>query len=273
MRYEQMVKTVGGKVLTNFEKKVTKDSFNERRFREQIDDASKIVEQMPYVTLAFRENGILSEKESPIRLLNTFQPNLWAQDIASEDGKLGLMSIHTTKERAESSAEYVLRNYKTIHEILRDKGKTIYDFIDSYRYITMIEGAYYTLLSGAEIDESSARRVKSALMKRLIKSDINFRDITRITGVDFKDNLGLSQFADEIELTDLLKEVTANDPYFARREGIIGQFKTINSRESFRKPERMTDKMAISIIETLMKKFPAAADRVIAQRNDLFTRV
>lgn len=273
MRYEQAVKTVGGKVLESFEGKITKDSFNERKFDEQVDLSSKIVEQMPYVTLAFREFGILGRNESNIRILNTFQPNLWAQDVASMNGKLGLMSIHTTQERAESTVEYVLRNYKAIHGILRKKGKTQYDLADTFRYVTMIESSFYTLLSGMNISREAERRIKTALMKRLIKEDSNFRDIALLSDVDLNDGIGLSQFADEIELPDLMKEVTADDPYFARREGIIGQFKTINSRESFRKPERMTDKMAISIIETLMKKFPAAADRVTAQRNDLFTRV
>lgn len=268
MRNQKAMENVGGQVLKTFTKKVNDSLFTERRFIEQIDLASKIAENAPFVTWTFREKGILRPHESNIRVISVFKPNLWAQDLAHHKGMLDKMTVHTAEQRAESSVEYVLRTHGTIRDVLRKSGKSIYDFEDAYRESALIEAAYYTILSGATLPIDIERRIKVAIMRRLMISQYDFRKITDEAGVKFSDVKALLQFAEEIEITEILKDMVKNDPYFNRRKNQIDLFAEINSRESIEKPQKMTEKMAESLLTILTKKYPSLAKRVFFSNYD-----
>src|SRR5690625_4442284 len=96
-------KVIGEKVTNSFDKKITNDLFTEENYATRLKTAAEVAEEMPFVTLPFREFGILGRNEGNARILHTFQPNLWAQDFAHSVGKLGKMTVHTAGERAEAA--------------------------------------------------------------------------------------------------------------------------------------------------------------------------
>lgn len=259
------INNVGKQVLETFNNKIDDSLFTEMRFNEQISTASKIAENAPFVTWTFREKGILKPSESNIGIIGAFKPNLMAQDMAYETGVLDKMTIHTAQERADSSIEYVMRNHPSISKVLAKSGKTMYDFADAYRESSLIEAAYYTILSGAKLSKSVEERIKTAMMRRLMISQYDFKKITDEAGVTIKDSKALTQFANEIELVDIIKSVVENDPYFNRRKGQINEFKTINSRKSIEEPQKMSEKMADGLLSILIKKYPSLAKRAFSE--------
>jgi len=265
MGREKAKEIIGGKVLSSFESKITEGLFSERKFREQIDAGSRLAEEMPFVTQTFRENGILRQGEGNAKIIHVFRPNLWAQDVAYREGKLSKMTIHTSQERADSSVEYVLTHQRGIFDTLRESGKSVYDFSDAFRKSTLIEAAYYTILSGVKIPVDVEKRMKTALMRRLVSADYDFRQVARIAGVEYEDRDSLIQFAEDIELIDLIREAVAEDPYFRRRNEHIESFKEINSAESIKRPQKMSEKMSEGIMRRLVKKYPAMARKIFEQ--------
>src|SRR5690625_3636957 len=150
---EKRRKTVGKEVFTNFEKTVGENHFKKGKHVERIIAAAEIAEEMPFVTMPLRENGILGTGERNTHLLHTFQPNLWAQDYAHEVGKLGIMTVSTAIERANASVAYTIENSPNITKTLKRVGRDAYDFYVSMREAAMIESAYYTRLGNGEMPE------------------------------------------------------------------------------------------------------------------------
>lgn len=155
-------KEIGAKVFANFEKKVTEDLFSEKLYNKRIETAAAIAEEMPFVTMPFREHGILRKGERNTKILHIFRPNLWAQDYAYEVGKLDKMTVHTAVERGEASAGYVLETSPNLRKILKDTGNDIYTFFDANREAAMTESAYYTRLGGGKMSESARKKIDTA---------------------------------------------------------------------------------------------------------------
>lgn len=78
---------VGREVFNNFDGllKREKNLFTEENKAEMLKNASTMALQMPYVSLPFREVGIVDKNESIAKILHVFRPNLWAQDYANEE--------------------------------------------------------------------------------------------------------------------------------------------------------------------------------------------
>src|SRR5690606_2136488 len=161
-----------------------------------------------------------------------FQPNLWAQDYAHTIGKLGKMTVSTAIERANASVEYILETSKNIAHTLKRTGTKEYDFYVSMREAAMIESAYYTRLGNGEMPEQARKKIDVALMRRALRNDPMFKAILNHAGVEETDGLALLHFADEIDLTDILRELVKLDPYFNRRNRQVLMFEDINSTES-----------------------------------------
>src|SRR5690625_2420791 len=99
--------TKAGKTVFNtFEKKVNEGLFTEEIFSKKIEEASKLAEEMPYVTLTMRNRGIIAPDEGTAPIIHVFRPNLQAQDVAHHLGKLDKMTVHSADERAQSTIEY-----------------------------------------------------------------------------------------------------------------------------------------------------------------------
>lgn len=260
-----MVKlTKAGKVVfETFETKISDDIFTEAVLNKKIDEASKLAEEMPYVTLPMRDKGILTKDEGTAPIIHVFRPNLQAQDVAYHLGKLDKMTIHSTDERAQSSIEYIYKTSPNIHERLRKKGKTFSEFADAYTESALIESAYYTLLSGMKLPSLVERRIKTAMMKRLINNEYDFRKVVEACGISIRDNLALFQFAEEMEIKEIMQNIVSNDPYFNRRKGQIDEFVEINSAQSIKAPQTMTEKFAFEVMKRLSKKYPALARKIV----------
>lgn len=261
---------IGGLVHREFEKRLDSSLFTEENFKKQIEEGSKIVEEKPFVTLTFRDKGIIGPSEGTAKIIHTFRPNIWAQDYAHGIGRLDKMTIHTAKERADASIEYLDSTSKGLHKTLKYAGKSLYDFSDCFRESAMIEAAYYTLLSGNELSKEVEKRIETAMMKRLISKDYDFRRIAETCGVDYKDNLAMYQFSKEMDIKEIFTDIVSNDPYFNRRKRQLDIFTEINSQESIKAPQTMTEKAALGIMERLTRKYPAMAKKVF---NDFEVRV
>lgn len=260
--------TKAGKTVFNtFEKKVNEGLFTEEIFSKKIEEASKLAEEMPYVTLTMRNRGIIAPDEGTAPIIHVFRPNLQAQDVAHHLGKLDKMTVHSTDERAQSTIEYLYRTSPNIHMRLKKIGKTFMDFAEAFTESAMIESAYYTILSGKGLPPMVERRIKTAMMKRLINNEWDFRRIVEECGVSVKDNLALFQFADEMEIKEIMQDIVADDPYFNRRKAQIDKFVEINSEQSINTPQTMSEKFAFEVMARLSKKYPAMAEKVFTTNN------
>ncbi|MDF1511153.1 hypothetical protein PZE06_23770 [Robertmurraya sp. DFI.2.37] len=248
---------VGKKVFSNFEKMVTREHFTKGLHLTRIEAAAEIVEEMPFVTLPLRDKGIIRKGEGNAHLLHTFRPNLWAQDYAHEIGELGKMTVTTAIERANASVEYVLETSASISRTLKKTGTSDYDFFLAMREAAMIESAYYTRLGGGEMPEQARKKIDVALMRRALRNESMFKTILRHAGVSEIDGLALLQFADEIDLTEILQEILRLDPYFNRRIGQVELFNEINSEESIKLNHTKTDRFAEELLSRMAKKHPA----------------
>lgn len=259
---ENYKKAIGEKVLTGFERKVTDDMFEQRVYEEKVEVAANIAEEMPFVTMPFREHGILKKGERNTKILHVFQPNLWAQDFAHTVDKLNKMTVHTAVERGEASAGYVLDTSGSIRKILKDTGSSTYNFLDAYREATMIESAYYTRLGGGKMSEGARKKIDTALMRRAIQSESMFKTVLKHVGVDESDGQALLQFSEEMDLTDILQEFVELDPYYNRRTKHIEKFNEINSAHSVTLPHTKTSRFAEELLIRLGRKYPAMVQRV-----------
>ncbi|UTR05208.1 hypothetical protein MM326_13960 [Alkalihalobacillus sp. LMS6] len=264
---EQYKKEVGQRVLTIFESRVSKKLFEDANVNERLARASLLVEENPFVTNPFRRYGILKQGESNIKILNAFQPNLWAQDFAFTEKKLDKMTVATAVERAEASAWYTLENYQNIRQVLKSAGVSQYQFIRAFIEAALIESAYYTRLSGAELTDAVKKRIDIALMKRAVRDKSTFKTVLTQLGVNDRDNEALFQFTTEMELTDVLREFIIVDPYYNRRAAHIDQFKEINSQRSVQLEHTKTPLFAEKLLGKLISKYPGAARKMLKAKD------
>lgn len=256
-------KTIVGKaVFEKFEKQLTRDHFKKGLHTARITAAAEIAEEKPFVTMPLRDSGILLPGERNTHLLHTFKPNLWAQDYAHEIGKLDKMTVSTAIERANAAADFVLSTSKNIRDTLSRTGTREYDFYVSMRESAMIESAYYTRLGGGEMPESSQKKIDKALMRRAIRNDSMFKTVLNHAGVEETDGLALLQFADEIDLTGILRELVRLDPYFNRRTQQVEMFGEINSTESVKLKHTKTNAFIEELLTRLGRKHPAMIKRI-----------
>lgn len=255
-------KEIGAKVLANFEKKVTDELFSEKLYNKRIETAAEIAEEMPFVTMPFREHGILRKGERNTKILHIFRPNLWAQDYAYEVGKLDKMTVNTAVERGEAVAGYVLETSPNLRKILADTGTDIYTFFDANREAAMAESAYYTRLGGGKMSETARKKIDTALMRRAIRDESMFKTILKHVGVDEKDGLALFQFSEEMDLTEILQKFVEIDPYYNRRIKKIEKFTEINSEVSITLPQTKTSRFVEELLIRLGRKHPAMIKRI-----------
>lgn len=253
---------VGKTVFTNFEKKITDNHFKKGLHMARITAAAEIAEEKPFVTMPLRDNGILLSGERNTHLLHTFQPNLWAQDYAYTIGKLGKMTVSTAIERANASVEYVLETSKNVAQTLKRTGTSEYDFFIAMREAAMIESAYYTRLGNGEMPEQSRKKIDTALMRRALRNDPMFKAILKHAGVEETDGLALLHFADEIDLTGILRELVKLDPYFNRRDRQVEMFEDINSTESVKLNQTKTSAFIEELLIRVGRKHPALFKRI-----------
>jgi hypothetical protein len=252
---------IGKVVFEKFDRNLSDSLFTKQKELERLSQAATLAEQMPMVMMPLREHGILKGNNTA-HVLHLFQPNLWAQDYAHSVGQLGKMTVATSLERANASAEYKLETSDSLIELLRKQGKTAYDFLDSMREAALIESALYTRASGAEMDKSNARKIDTAFMRRAIRNDSMFRTILKHIGADEKDGMALLQFAEEIDLAGCLQKLSKYDAYLARRDVQIDFFTKINSEESIKYKTLSSNAFVDELIKRLYKKHPAAFKKI-----------
>lgn len=262
MKFIERKQIVGESVFKKFEKSLTKDHFKKGMHTTRIEAAAEIAEEKPFVTMPLRDNGILLPGERNTRLLHTFQPNLWAQDYAHSIDKLSTMTVSTAIERANASAEYVLETSKDISAVLKRSGAKEYDFYLAMREAAMIESAYYTRLGNGEMTEKSRKRIDTALMRRALRNDSMFKTIIKHAGVEETDGLALLHFADEIDLTDILRKLVELDPYFNRRGKQVDMFGAINSTESVKLNQTKTSAFIEELLMRVGRKHPALFKKI-----------
>lgn len=225
---------IGKAVYRRFERKVS------QRMRVRDKDAVEMLQRraadlayrMPFVTMPFRNYGLIDNKHQPI--LPLFRPNLWAQDYAHDVGKLGQMDLFTAGERAEAVVEHELeKNY--LQRLLRAKRLDEGFVFRSVNESALIESVYQSRIAGDDMPEDVRKKVDIALIVRCIKSGNGLRDMCQFVGADITDPRALLQIADSIDLTGGLRQVVDNQPYFfRRRENIayLASAKPINSEKS-----------------------------------------
>ncbi|EMT54783.1 hypothetical protein I532_04225 [Brevibacillus borstelensis AK1] len=223
--FDGLKRRVGKRVFSEFTQLVAKnDKLSDARFQATaIKHAAELAEEKPFVTLAFRDNGII--KDSHKELIYVFRPNLWAQDFAHEEGSLDKMNVYTAAERGVASAKFAYENYPGLRELLKRRGKSEKDFSTSMMEAALIEAAYYSRIGGMKMDADSARKIDIAIMKRYVKKESSFRTIMTKLGIDHDDTLALSQIAETIDLSGCLQEVSEIDPYFTRRTDLIDEYR------------------------------------------------
>lgn len=106
------------------------------------------------------------------------------------------------------------------------------------------------------------KKIDVALMRRALRNESMFKTILRHAGVSETDGLALLQFADEIDLTEILQEIVRLDPYFNRRIGQVELFSEINSEESIKLSHTKTDRFAEELLSRMAKKHPALFRKV-----------
>jgi len=255
--YQARKKKVGGEVFGNFSKKVTNDHFKKGEHTQKIILAGDLAEEMPFVTMPLVENGFIKKGESFTHLLNIYQPNLWAQDFAHSAGELGKMTVSTAIERANASVEYILRNLKKVHEVMKKKGLKEYDLYLAMRQAALIESGYYTRLGEGEMPESTRKKIDSALLRRTYRNMPLFKSVIDAVGVNGIDGKELLDFSSDIELTDVLQEFVENDPYYNRRSRIIKQFGEMNAETSASLKQINTVSFFDEMITRAIKRFPS----------------
>lgn len=234
-KFDALKKEVGKSVLKTFEQLVAKnEKVRDEQFQKSmLQHAAKLAEEMPFVTQAFRNNGILTGTHNEIVFV--FRPNLWAQDYAHDVGALEKMSVYTAAERGHAAAQHVLETSPGLREYLRKRSRSDQDFMKSMEQAALIEAAYYTRIGGEQLDIDVARRIDIALMRRYIKKESMFQTIMRRIGVDENDPVALFQIAETIDLSGCLHDISKMDPYFVRRSALIEDYKAIakmNAEES-----------------------------------------
>ncbi len=223
--FEGLKRSVGERVFTEFTQLITKnDKLSDAKFQmTAIKHAAELVEEKPFVTLAFRDNGII--KDSHTELIHVFRPNLWVQEFAHQEGSLDMMNVYTAAERGVASAKFAYESYPGLRELLRRRGKTEKDFSTSMMEAALIEAAYYSRIGGMEMDTDIAKKIDIAIMKRYVKKESSFRTIMTKLGIDHDDALALSQIAEKIDLSGCLQEVSETDPYFTRRIDLLDEYR------------------------------------------------
>lgn len=261
--YEKRRSAVGEKVYLDFDKRVTNEHLDDRLQKDRLIIAAETAHEMPFVTMPFRESGIILPGERNTHILHAFQPNLWAQDYAHGVGELGKMNVGTAIERADSSATYTLETSESIRNTLKRVGKSVYEFYEAVRQAAMIESAYYTRLGGGEMAENERKKIDVALMSRTVNNTPLFQSVLRSVGVAESDKLGLLQFSDEMDLTKILSDFVVSDPYYRRREGLISKFTEINSTESAALNQTRTGRFKEALLMQIGRKDPAMVERVL----------
>src|SRR5690625_2091076 len=141
------------------------------------------------------------------------------------------------------------------------------EFAEAFTDAGTIAPGYYTILSGKGLHPMVERRIKTAMVKRMINNEWVFRRIVPECGVSVKDNLALFQFADEMEIKEIMQDIVADEPYFNRRKAQIDKFVEINSEQSIKTPQTMSEKFAFEAMARLSKKYPAMAEKVFTTNN------
>jgi hypothetical protein len=232
-------KKVGEEVYNSFEKKISRKTFDEATESMRLTQASELAKEMPLVTMPLRENGVIPKGRNTA-YLHVYQPNLWAQDFAYTVDGLNKMTVATAVERANAATEYKLEKSKSINMMLRKVGKRPEDLLDGMQKAALIESAYVSRLSGEQMDETAARNIDIALMKRAIKNESMLTTITRHLGVDKNDPIAILQISRTLDLTGCLQEIVHTDPYISEKSVKLASLKS--------------DDFALELVTRLMKK-------------------
>lgn len=255
MNISAFKENVGKVVFEKFESAINRSHFTEENEQLRLEESASLVEEMPFVTMPLRDNGILTGS-NVAHLIHVYQPNLWAQDYAYGNGSLQKMTVATAIERANASAEFKLDQSKHLRELIKKNGKNEWHFIDAMKKAALIESAFYTRISGKQIPKAIAKKIDIALMRRSLRNESMFKTILKHTGVDDTDALALLQIANDIDLSGCLTEISKLDPYFARRSGQIEGFSDINSEESAKLNTLKSEAFTSELIDRLYKKHP-----------------
>lgn len=247
---------VGREVFNNFDGllKREKNLFTEENKAEMLKNASTMALQMPYVSLPFREVGIVDKNESIAKILHVFRPNLWAQDYANEINMLDKMTVETAYLRAHAAADYTLENSVSLRYLLKKKGLSDFDFVNAIRGAALIEAAYYSLIGGDKMNDVDGRRIKAALMWRTLDTNTVFASVAKSQGVSKDDPLGLWQFSEVFELAEYQQEIYKKDPYFMRRFPQFETFNKMNAEKSIKLQSFKDRDVVNNLVTRLMKK-------------------
>src|SRR5690625_2509569 len=262
-------KTVGKDVFNKFNKTIKDEHFKKGEHVRSIILAGDLAEEMPFVTMPLVENGFIKKGESFTHLLNIYQPNLWAQDFAYSVGELEKMTVSTAIEGANASVDHILRNYKTVREVMRKRGVTEYDLYLAMRQAALIESGYYTRLGRGEMPEETQKKMDSALLRRTYRNMPLFKSVIDAVGVNGLDGKELLDFSADIELTDALQVFVKNDPYYNRRSGIIKQFGEMNAEASASLKKIDTAKFFDEMIARAIKRFPSVRNSLRRALDEL----
>jgi hypothetical protein len=228
--FETLKNNVGTKTFDSFEKRVTPDLFTKENEEKLLNEAAGYIEHLPIVTSPFKEFGIITTNNCP-DFIHVFQPNLWAQDIAHANNKLHLMTIGSTYERAQAAAEQKVKT-PSVRARLKKEGKTEYEFVEAYIISCLLESGYYSRIGGIDMSETNKKRIDAGIMRRALRNPGLMDTVARALDFDKNDNTALFQVSRELDLTDILQDVSEGDAYFNRRVKQIEEFSAINSRES-----------------------------------------
>lgn len=260
--YLQTKKRIGGEVFDSFNRKINESHFRKGIYVEKIIQAADIAEEMPFVTMPLRDNGILRPGERNTHLLHIYQPNLWSQDFAFSVGELGKMTVNTAIERANATVDHVLKTSKNIREVFKKTGTREYDLFLAMRQAAMIESAYYTRLGRGEIPENARKKIDSALLKRTYKNTPLFKSVIDSVGINGLDGKELLDFSDDIQLAEVLQLFVEKDPYYNRRINQINRFGEMNAEKSASLKQINTESFFEAMITRAVKRFPAMAGRI-----------
>ncbi|MGG1445073.1 hypothetical protein ABE354_24075 [Brevibacillus laterosporus] len=258
--FEAMKKKVGQKVFTTFENLVVQnEKLRDEQFQQStLEHAAKLAEDKPFVTLAFRDNGILTGSHTEI--ISVFRPNLWAQDHAYSQGKLSQMNVFTAAERGIASGQFAYENYQGLRELLKRRGKSESDFMMSMMRSALIEAAYYSRIGGLRMDKEIERLIDIAIMKRYIKKESMFRTLMGRVGIDpedVKDTEALVQIAEKLDLVSCLKEISETDPYFIRRSDILDEYRNaakMDAENSVKLASLQSDAFTRELFSRILKR-------------------
>lgn len=253
MRGLRNYEKVGREAFDLFNQKITNESFDERRKEKLLNVASDLVKETPFVLLPFKEVGLWTSNKDA-SLLTVFRPNLWLQDYAFEVNALSNVTISTTTERASAVFEYIKHRHSFIRDLLIRKGRNFKDFYTALENAALIESAYYTRIGGDDLDESNAKKIDIALMKRALKNEPVLDSIAKKQGVNKDDPAAMIDLVKDLDLTACLQEISKKDPYFNRRQAQINTFNKINSEESIKLPGINNDSFVLELLRRLLKK-------------------